>query len=210
MRRRALRLGALAIALATARTAWAHDVGLSQSDFTFEGGAVRAHIVLAAPDLSGLLDVDRDGRVTIAEVDAGAASLAILATRDTEVTAGGAPCPGTLEQIRIEGVDGVALDVTYACPRDASGELAVVMHWLGARPPGHRHVARLVAGKRTMSAVLTAERQGTSIELERGASAAPAPTGARDLSWWWIVAPVAGAATIALLALRKLRYNRRP
>jgi hypothetical protein len=215
--RRAIASGALLVAAVTAafsvsRAARAHDVGLSQSDFTMDGSVVRAHLVLAASDLEGLLDIDRDGRVTIAEVDAGRSALATLISHDTEVTAGGAPCPGTLERVSVEGVDGVALDATFACT-SASGELSVVLHWLGTRPPGHRHVARLVAGKRTMSAVLAADHQGTSITLD--APTAPAPDSnargvkERSASWWWWPA-VALGATIALLGLRKLRYNRRP
>ena len=204
MNARALALALAALGIAGAASA--HDTGLSQSDFTVEGDAVRAHLVLAAPDLEALLDADHDGRVTLAEVDGGRAGLASL-VRDTEVTAGGAPCPGALEGVSVEGVDGVAIDARFACPAGATGELAVTLHWLGARPPGHRHVARLVSGKRTMSAVLDAQRQGTSIAMD----APRAPTAPKEEPApraWWIA--LALAATIGALAWWKLRYNRRP
>lgn len=188
-----------------ARAASAHDIGLSQSTFTLDRNTVHAHVVLAAPDVGDLLDADGDGRVTLGEVDAGRSRLGALVPHDTEVTVGGARCTGSLDGVSVEGADGIALDATFACP-PAHGELAVVLHWLGARPPAHRHVMHLVAGERTMSAVLTAERQGTAVALARPEAPAAAKGSGRTGSWaWWV-----GALALTALALFVLRTRRGP
>lgn len=188
-----------------ARAASAHDLGLSQSTFTLDRNTVRAHIVLAAPDVGDLLDADGDGRVTLGEADAGRPRLGALVLHDTEVTVGGARCTGSLDGVSVEGADGIALDATFACPR-AQGELAVVLNWLGTRPPAHRHVMHLVAGERTMSALLTAERQGTAVALAGPQAPAAAKASGPAGSWaWWI-----GALALTALALFVLRTRRGP
>lgn len=198
--RREICAAAGAVVLWLAGAANAHDVGLSQSTFTLDRDTVRAHVVLAAPDVADLLDADGDGLVTFDEVGAGRPRLGTLAVRDTEVAVGGARCGGALDGVAIEGADGIALDATFACP-PAQGELTVVLHWLGARPPTHRHVMRLVAADRTMSAVLTRERQGTALALATPASPAGASVARQAGSWaWWLAA--LGLAAIVLFVLR--------
>jgi hypothetical protein len=191
---------ALALSLLGGAAA-AHDLGLSQSEVKVRGKEVDVHLVLAARELGRLVDADGDGVVTEGEVASARTTVEARLVARTAVSVDGKPCTPGAPRAAVDAKDGIAVDVTYACP-EAPGELAVRYDWLGDVTPGHKHVATVIGGTKTLQALLDAEHRGTSLSLPRRAEppASSAPPWVR-----WLVVAAIGAAAGVVLGIRRLR-----
>ncbi len=135
------------LALACAPTAaLAHEVGLSYGVYSAraEGGV---HALLTFADRELLLvvdgiDVDRDGKLSDAELRTSSTAITRDVLDRVEITAGGARCPLVFQRGYLVEADGATLEASATCPAGASS-YAVNLAILDRTTPGHRHLVRL-------------------------------------------------------------------
>jgi hypothetical protein len=145
-------LAALGLAaLAPARLAFAHAVGVSSGEYRLDGNVLRGDLGMADREVARWLpaiDTNHDGSIDSAELAAGHEALARAVVDGLTVKAGDATCPGALDRAwALEAEGGVVLQVRYTCP-EPPRRLTLAMPALGALAPGHRHLARVFrAGK---------------------------------------------------------------
>lgn len=149
-----------AIALLTvagrATPSHAHAVGVSRGEYRVDGQRVRADLILARPELLSALpgiDADRDGEVTVAELDGSRQIVSAWIGRGLTVRVANTPCAGTLERAALTEQDGVELTAAYECPSDAA-TISIELGLLSELSLGHRHVATIVTASETTHAVL--------------------------------------------------------
>jgi hydrogenase/urease accessory protein HupE len=146
-------------ALAAARRADAHAVGMSNGNYRLVGRTFSTAIGMSERELLMLLpelDQDRDGQLDADELAAGSASVVRGVVDGIRVEADGAPCPGALDRARvIEGEGGVLIEAHWACPTDPA-RLSVAWPVLtsGGLSPSHRHLAYITAGGSPVNVVL--------------------------------------------------------
>jgi hypothetical protein len=145
-------MGLVMAALFLARVGLAHTLGLSMAEFDVApNGRVDARITFASAEpLDGTPLRDDD--------------LKAFVLKGVDVAADGSRCDGTFDGSALTEMDGLELDAHYACPPGAS-EVEITLYYLSALGPGHREVARIVAGAATAEAVLRADRRGLSLRL---------------------------------------------
>lgn len=171
-------VASLALALvATGRDASAHTVGLSSGEYAVRGMRLEAKLVFARGELARLcplLDENRDGHVSPAEVTSARPQLRARVVERIVVTAAGARCEPTLTDAAITEGDGLFVAARWQCgasPPDRA-ELALLED-LGS---SHRHVARLsVVGAETPSDRVLGEEGKRVLELGTGAPAPSSP-----------------------------------
>jgi hypothetical protein len=164
---RLLRRGFVVIGLLLLpRFAWAHTLGLSVANFEVRDGFVEAHVAFASTESLGGLRLDRndDGRVTAADLVAARDDLRDFVLDGIDVSADGFRCPAAFRGASLAEPDGLVLEASYSCPTGAT-EVAVTLYYLSQLPPGHREVARIVAGSSTAEAVLSADRRGLVLRV---------------------------------------------
>jgi len=133
----------------------AHTPGLSMA--LFEVGAdghVDARLTFASAEPLG--------KTTLREED-----LRAFVLDGVDVTADGARCEPTYRGSSLTEGDGLLVEASYACPRDAT-EIGVTLYYLSALPRGHREIARIVGPQGTdagAEAVLTGDRRALSLPL---------------------------------------------
>lgn len=197
--------GVLSMALFIAPgSAGAHTPGLSLADFDVHtDGNVDGRVTFASGELLGglAIDRDRDGVVTTEEVVAARDEFRAFMLDGVEVDADGSACPASFRDASLTDVDGLVLESTYTCPKDAV-DIEVTLYYLSAeagRKP-HKGLARIVAGSATSEGVLTGERRAISLRLPgkaHGATRKPVR----------VVAIVAGGVIIALLVWSSRRWR---
>ncbi len=139
-----------------ARTAFAHAVDLSQSDFVVQpSGVVHATLLFARADAGRLAILPpgdpRQAGPPAAErwpADGGAA-----------VWSDGRACSNLLAESRFVESDGVELTLDFACA-PPSRTVRVDVPLLGRLPPGHRHAARVTTAGGSVDALLTSSSYG--------------------------------------------------
>ncbi|HEY8206727.1 MAG TPA: HupE/UreJ family protein [Myxococcaceae bacterium] len=140
----------LVLAAGWAAVAAAHPVGLSRGEYRLEGGTLRAALEFAPGELA-------------------AGKEAALLQDGVVVTAGGARCEGAWQVTRMDD-GGARAQASLQCPSGAE-RAAVELPLLDAMSPGHRHIARAVAGGQEVESVLF--RGQARLEVSAGAVAPP-------------------------------------
>jgi hydrogenase/urease accessory protein HupE len=160
MTRLPLAVAATALVLAVlthAGQAGAHTVGLSRGDYRLERANLTAEIALSQRELvlsMPALDLDHDGWIESAELEAGRPAVARAFVDGLVVTADGEPCPGSLDDLRlISEEDGVWIHAHYSCP-GPPGRLTLDWRLLTALRDGHLHIARITLGSAVQDAVI--------------------------------------------------------
>jgi len=146
---RASRAVALLAAAASA-VAVAHPVGLSRGDYRLEGGTLSAALEFAPGELPA-------GRE------------AALLQEGVVASAGGARCEGPWQVSRMDD-GGARAQASLRCPQGAD-RASIALPLLDQLAPGHRHIARAVAGGREAESVLF--RGQASLEMSAGAAPRP-------------------------------------
>ena len=146
-------------ALAPARRADAHAVGMSNGNYRLVGRTLSTAIGMAERELVMLLpelDQNRDGTLDADELAAGTAAIVRSVVGGIRVEADGAPCPGALDRARLlEGEGGVMFEAHWACPKDpARLSIAWPVLTSGGLSPSHRHLAYITAGGPPQNVVL--------------------------------------------------------
>jgi hypothetical protein len=138
--------------LVLARLARAHTAGISTATFEVQGdGSVEAHLLFStAEPLRGTPLNPQD--------------LEAFVRDGVDVEADGNRCLTSFRGARVTEVDGLALDASYACSKDAD-EIEVTLYYLSDLAPGHREIARIVAGSATSEAVLSRDRRAIALRL---------------------------------------------
>jgi hypothetical protein len=151
------------------RLAYAHTLGMSTAAFEVNAdGHIEAVFVFASAEPLGGAPLDRE-------------DLQAFLLDGVDVTADGKRCDATFRGASISEVDGLVLNASYSCtdcPPDAPtecnrgaapwggfGEITVTLYYLSALPPGHREIARIVAGNATSEAVLSGDRRAIALRL---------------------------------------------
>lgn len=145
----------------------AHQVGLSQGQYTFEAGQAVAHVVLSRTDVLSLVpsaDTDRDGQLGAAELTAIEPTLADRFEKEVLPSRGGHPC--TLESFRatLTEEDGAEATATYTCEAQF-GEAKVDLPLLASLGVGHRQVAKITSGASTSEALLHKDARTLGMEI---------------------------------------------
>jgi hypothetical protein len=152
------REGKLGVAVALAMAvlsmeglARAHAIGLSRGSYSMTGTRVRAEIVLARAEAVALipsLDPEHRGVLSDDAVRLGRPALVAAIVEKTKVTAGSAPCPGSLQSATLTEADGITLSADFDCP-SGSTSAHVELGFIDGLSPGHRHEASIVSAGRT-------------------------------------------------------------
>ena len=170
----ALLLGAawLVSLLFVTRTASAHVIGVSRGDYTPEGAAVHADIVLRADEAALAvqgLDADGDGRVSAEELGRARPAMKSAFLEPLTVAADGEPCSVALDEASLDPPDGVRLRATYSCPR-APSHLHLRFGFLDRMPSDHRHLATVHLPKGDVDVLAVLARPDLDVDVSGGAS----------------------------------------
>lgn len=187
----------LCVFLAVAR-AHAHTVGLSHGEYLLDGSSLHATITLRSEDLASAApraDVNADGLIGGVEIEKESALLHDVVTHRVIATAGTVRCETSSSSIHLDGTDGVAFEIDWAC---GPGAVELDLGFLGMLPPGHRHLASVsVLGVTRDHLVVLADTH-----LEVGDASQPPPTdhgGLWDLVVDGLVHILTGADHLAFL-----------
>lgn len=159
--RRALRGLLIAAALFGADgDASAHGVLLSQGEYRFEDGVLRARAVFAAPELATSVegvDLDGDEDVSTAELETGEARAAIErgVVGRIDVTTDSGACAGRLLDAALVPGGGVEVTAEWRCPGGVR-EANVRMGLLDGFDAGHRHLVTMLGTTSSDVAITTA------------------------------------------------------
>jgi hypothetical protein len=193
----------------SASFARAHAPGISTADFTVQSaGHVQARFVFAAAEPLDTIWLDRnhDGVVTPQEVADARSDLEAFILDGVDLSADGVRCRAEFGDAVLREVDGLVITTSYACPDDARRQEAT-LYYLNTLPPGHREIARFVAGDVTAEAVVTAENR--AIEVTLPASRRALGMGHRATRLWIAGALVAVAVAVLVRGARRERATRR-
>jgi hypothetical protein len=173
------------ILLLLPRFGLAHTLGVSTAEFLVQpDGRVEARFVFASGEPLGA-----------------AGDLGDLVRNGVDIAADGARCSGVFRGAEPTETDGLSLSASYACPDDAA-RVEVTLYYLSALPPGHREVARIVAGAATVEAVLTGDHRALGLRL-------PEPSDDRRIARRRVRQVIAGAAVLSVIALALLAWAAR-
>jgi hypothetical protein len=131
-----------------ARTAAAHEVGLSRGVYAVRGAEVMAEVTFARGELRALvpgIDADGDRALSDAELAAGTAALQAAVIDGVTVRGDGQACPGTVTRARLTEEDGAVVAATYVCPA-APQAMTLKMPMLAGLASGHRHLGLVGRG----------------------------------------------------------------
>jgi hydrogenase/urease accessory protein HupE len=149
-------------ALAPARLALAHAVGVSSGEYRVDGKVFYGDLGLASRELARWLpaiDADHDGAVDSAEMAAGRDAVARALLAGLTVTSDGQSCAGSVDRAWASEADGGAIfQVHYTCAT-AGGRLTLSAPMLAALAPGHRHLARVFRNGQAQARVLDRAHQ---------------------------------------------------
>jgi hypothetical protein len=158
--------------LLVTRTAIAHVIGVSRGDYTPDGAAVHADIVLRADEAALAvqgLDADGDGRVSAEEVGRARPAMKAAFLEPLTVTADGEPCVAALDEASLDPPDGVRLRATFSCPR-APSHLHLRFGFLDRMPSDHRHLATVHLPKGDVDVLAVLARPDLDVDVAGGAS----------------------------------------
>ncbi|MBX3212040.1 MAG: HupE/UreJ family protein [Labilithrix sp.] len=155
---------ALVLALSWSPSAAAHTIGLSTGEYTASGASLVGKLAFARAEVASLapiLDANRDGHITPAEIASARGVLKSKVLARIVVRAGGAPCAPVLTDAALTEEDGLLVAGRWDCA-SAGEAFEVDVALLDDLARGHRHIARAVARGETRDEVLHgAERKLT-------------------------------------------------
>lgn len=194
VRRAAGSVPAVAVMMALAILASAHDLGQSASHMAVNGAIVTDTLAIDLLEIPGI-DADRNGKVSYAELDREIGDLFARLQTHFVVTSAGATGEATVEEHRIvddhEGqftiVRRFAAPVTRLQVTSTLGQLG---------RPDHQHLVSVLVGGRSRGAVLDASNPSIVIDVATA---------------WWTMPRLLVAAAIALMLGRYalFRHDRR-
>jgi hypothetical protein len=182
----------------SASFAGAHMPGISTADFTVQSaGHVQARFVFATaePLDTVLLDRNHDGVVTPEEVADARADLEAFILDGVDLSADGVQCQAEFGDAVLREIDGLVITTSYVCPDDAS-KVEATLYYLNTLPPGHREIARIVAGDVTAEAVVTAENRAIEVTLPGSRRALGTGHNARRI---WVAGALVAVVVAALV-----------
>lgn len=172
---------ALVLALLWSAAAAAHTIGLSTGEYTASGASLVGKLAFARAEVASLapiLDANRDGHITPAEIESARGVLKTKVLARIAVRAGGAPCAAVLTDAALTEEDGLLVAGRWDCARaDEAFEVDVAL--LDDLARGHRHIARVVARGETRDEVLHGAERTLAIP---GAGAEPAAANAPPIA----------------------------
>ena len=150
-----------------ARSASAHQAGLSRGEYKVLGSDVDASLVFSNSEVSAAiaaLDLDHDGRLSMADLDAEHDEVTKVFVEPLVIRADGEPCPSHLVDARIDSADGILVAVKYACSH-APALLTIDVGFLDRLTSTHRHLAEITNGSRLEERVAIPANHILDIEL---------------------------------------------
>jgi hypothetical protein len=196
-----LGIGLLAIGpLFLTRFASGHTPGISKVDLeVHEGGKIEGVFSFATAEAFGglVLDRDRDGVVSPEEVAKATDELRAFLLDGVEVSADRTRCQASFRGATLTELDGLVLEATYDCPREAD-EIEATLFYLSALGERHREVVRIVAPGATAEGILRSDHRELTLRLP----ARPQPPQRDLVPRWFAVAVMALVAALLVLALR--------
>ncbi|MCW5836746.1 MAG: HupE/UreJ family protein [Labilithrix sp.] len=188
----ALLVAALTLAFALVRSApaAAHTIGLSTGEYTAAGASLVVKLAFARGEVASLapiVDANRDGHITPAEIASARGVLKDKVLGRIAVSAGGARCTPALTDAALTEEDGLLLAGRWDCAR-AGEAFEVELTLLDDLARGHRHVARAVSSGATRDEVLYGAERKLTIPAAVGeapaAEAASSSEGERGAGAW--------------------------
>jgi hydrogenase/urease accessory protein HupE len=162
-------------ALAPARPASAHAVGVSSGEYRIDGKVLYGDLGMSSREVARWLpavDTDHDGSIDSAEMAAGRDTVAVALLAGLTATSDGAPCAGSVDRAWVTEADGTAIfQVHYTCPAPV-GRMTLDASMLAGLAPGHRHMARVFRDGKPQMRVL--DRAHELWTLDAGAKASSA------------------------------------
>ena len=129
--------------------AGAHEIGISQGQYTPSGESLRIELGLARGELLvaiPALDTDANGELGAAELEAGHSLLVATLDQGVAVQRGEHTCHRESLSARLSEADGVAFELDYACA-DRPDPWQVRLDLLDRLTLGHRHLAAVRASE---------------------------------------------------------------
>jgi len=151
MRRSSLSHFLLPLLLLAPLNLYAHDPGFSTIDISEKpGGAFELLLTLSRIDAEILapMDADRDGRVSVEELDEAKADLEILPARIFEMRVDKTLVQGVLEKAWADDKDNVLLRVSYRGAGPGGRHLTLTSNIFKHLPGNHTQVAKLLSPRR--------------------------------------------------------------
>jgi hydrogenase/urease accessory protein HupE len=152
--------------LARPAQAGAHDPGLSAVELRVEPGALFAHLTFARQDIETLIriDVNADGRITPAELDASREPLQALARRALDIRFGTHVIEPADLEIELDESAAVHFRLSFTTPPGARLQIRSTL--LPALARGHRQYlsAQNAAGKQLAETILEASHARMDIQ----------------------------------------------
>lgn len=167
----------------------AHAIGLSTGEYTAKGSSVLGKMAFARGEVASLVpsvDMNHDGHLTAAEVQASRGALESKILSRVEVKTNGAPCRAVLTDAALTEQDGLLVEGRWDCPT-ADKAFDVDLALLDDLAHGHRHVARAVSGAATHDEVLFRDHRSFSIAPDANAgndAAAAEPMTTHETGAW--------------------------
>ena len=149
----------------------AHAVGVSRGDYRAEGSRVRADVVFARKELVAalpVLDVDRDGELSGAELAGGRGALEVWVRRGIVVSTPAGPCDGEIDAATLTEQDGVDVTAAYRCAGPVAA-FSVRLLLLAELSLGHRHLVAATSASETVHGVLFAGDPALDVAAARTA-----------------------------------------
>ncbi len=157
-----------------ARHACAHATGVSRGEYRASGTVLRALYVFSDAELAAAfveLDVDHDGKLSPAEVEAGAQAFDVDLVDATHVSADDVPCAPHFDSVKINDTDAIEVRASFACDRSIE-HLTLDCEFLERFSTEHRHLGVIALDGRETSFV--AARAQMIIEADAAPESAQA------------------------------------
>lgn len=146
----------------------AHNLGISLVEVDVRGSDVALALAFHAEEL-GSFDLDGDGELNAAEVDAAAARITAASFARVGVGVPAGACAPGDPSIALDPLGGVRVTGLFRCAGDAPAAIDLALGYLDALPPGHRvvgearfgeHVQHFTADPADPQITLRAEGEG--------------------------------------------------
>jgi hypothetical protein len=189
---------AVFVVLVFARTASAHQPGLSRGEYVLEGDRVNVELSFAHRELATAipaLDEDRDGQLSAQELGRADARRALEReiVGPLELSAGAKRCTISLDDAAIDNEDAV-LRAHARCPRGASS-LALGFRFLQPFAAGHRHLVHVRTNVTERELVALQSSPSLELDVGRRIEELPSPYLRLGIGLGLFAAAIAGAVS---------------
>jgi hypothetical protein len=154
----------------------AHTIGISRGDYRISAPtAIHAEMTFARPEIAAaipVLDVNRDGSVSPAEINAAGPMIAEVISSKLEVHRQDVPCERTFEEAFLTEEDGLAIRARYSCDAPiTTAPISIRLNFLNTLSLGHRHIAAVTSPDGTLERIVVHEAR-PEIQISRTPSLA--------------------------------------